>query len=143
MELATLTVTAQCENLEAVVEFFEAQADLFDLEPRKKFGLLIAVEEAFVNICHYAYAGGEGVVELFCHGDDASLILEIADHGIPFDVLSLPEPETTSGIMDREIGGLGVHFIRKLTDSVIYRRAEGKNILLMIFQRPPVADTKG
>jgi anti-sigma regulatory factor (Ser/Thr protein kinase) len=141
MELATLTVTAQCENLATVVEFCEAQADLFDLEPRKKFGLLIAVEEAFVNICHYAYAEGEGVVELFARGDDATLIVEIADHGTPFDVLSLPEPETTAGIMDREIGGLGVHFIRKLTDSVNYRRSEGKNILQMTFQRTPAADT--
>lgn len=141
MEFAALTVTAKSENLDTVVEFFEAQADSCDLDPRKKFGLLIAVEEAFINICHYAYAGGEGMVELTCHGDEAALILEIADHGTPFDVLTLPEPDTTSGIMDREIGGLGVHFIRKLTDSVNYRRSEEKNILQMIFLRRSVADS--
>ena len=61
-----------------------------------------------------------------------SFVVEIADSGIPFDVLSLPDPDTTAGIMDREIGGLGVYFIRKMTDEVSYRREEGRNILRVV-----------
>jgi anti-sigma regulatory factor (Ser/Thr protein kinase) len=38
--------------------------------------------------------------------------------------------------MDRQVGGLGVHFIRKLTDRVSYRRENDRNILRLEFQRP-------
>ncbi len=93
------------------------------------------VKGAFVNICSYAYPEGSGEVELACGADGDAFVLEIADRGSPFDALSLPEPDSTPDIMDREIGGLGVHFIRKLSDSVSYRREDGQNILRMVFNR--------
>lgn len=123
------------ENLPVVTGFLEECADRFGLEARKKFRLLVAVEEAFVNICSYAYPDSEGDVEIYCSADGDAFVLGIADKGSPFDVLSLPEPDTTLDTMDREIGGLGVHFIRKLSDSVSYRREDGRNILRMVFLR--------
>ncbi len=60
-------------------------------------------------------------------------MIDIADGGRPFDVLSLPDPDTTSDILERQIGGLGVHFIRTLTDQVSYRRENGNNILHLVF----------
>jgi anti-sigma regulatory factor (Ser/Thr protein kinase) len=62
-------------------------------------------------------------------------VLEIADTGKPFDVLSLPEPDITLDIKDRQVGGLGIHFIRTLSDGVSYRRENGRNILRMVFKR--------
>jgi anti-sigma regulatory factor (Ser/Thr protein kinase) len=120
---------AKVENLNQVTDFVEECADRFGLETKKKFGLLVAVEEAFVNICSYAYPDGEGEAEVCCRADGEAFVLEIADKGSPFDVLSLPDPDTTLDIMDREIGGLGVYFIRRLTDDVSYRRENGRNIL--------------
>lgn len=126
---------ARVENLPLVTEFAEGCADRFGLEPGKKFGLLVALEEAFVNTCSYAYPGGEGEVELSCGAEGSVLALEMADRGTPFDVLSLPEPDVTSDLLERAIGGLGVHFIRKLSDQVSYRREDGRNILRMLFRR--------
>lgn len=130
-----LRCAATLEHLLLVTEFVEECADYFDLAAQKKFAAQVVVEEAFVNICSYAYPEGSGEVELACGADGDAFVLEIADRGSPFDVLSLPEPDTTLDIMDREIGGLGVHFIRKLSDSVSYRRENGQNILRMVFNR--------
>lgn len=132
MEPDTLIRAASLDNLEAVVGFVEECADRCNLIPKKKFGLLVAIEEAFVNVCHYAYPDGEGEVELICGCDGDDFVVEIADHGIPFDILSLPDPDTTAEIMDRDIGGLGVYFIRKMTDEVSYRREQGRNILRVV-----------
>ena len=126
---------ASVENLNRVTDFVEECADRFGLDAKKKFGALIAVEEAFVNICSYAYPDGEGEAEVCCGAEGDVFVLEIADSGSPFDVLAIPDPDTTLDIMKREIGGLGVHFIRKLTDEVSYRREDGRNILRMVFQR--------
>jgi serine/threonine-protein kinase RsbW len=126
---------AHVKNLPLVTEFVEGCADRFGLAAKRKFGLLVAVEEAFVNVCSYAYPEGEGEVELACGVDNDGFVLEIADSGTPFDVLSLPEPDTTLEIMDRHIGGLGVYFIRRLTDEVSYRRDNGHNILRLVLKR--------
>ena len=132
MEFDTLTKTATVENLEIVVGFIEGHADHFGLDPKKKFGLLIAIEEAFVNVCHYSYPESEGDIELACGAEDGRFVVEMADRGIPFDSLSRPDPNTTDDIMDREIGGLGVYFIRKMTDEVNYRYEDGRNILRVV-----------
>ena len=126
---------ATVENLPLVTGFVEECADCSGMDARKKFGLLVAVEEAFVNICSYAYPNGEGETELSCGVDGDVFVLEIKDSGSPFNVLSLPDPDTSSDIMEREIGGLGIHFIRSLSDKVSYRRENGQNILQMVFMR--------
>jgi len=123
---------ATLENLVLVTDFIEECADRFGLETKKKFGLLVAAEEAFVNICSYAYPDGEGKAEFSCGTDGTAFVLEIMDYGKPFDVLSLPDPDITLDIMEREIGGLGVYFIRRLTDDVSYRRENGQNILRLV-----------
>jgi len=127
-----MAYAARVDNLDEATGFVEGCADRFGLDKKRTFGLLIALEEAFVNVCHYAYPGGEGEVELACGGEEGAFILEITDSGVAFDILSLPDPDTTADIMERDIGGLGVHFIRKFTDDVIYRREDGRNILRMV-----------
>ena len=135
MKWERIHCAATLEHLALVAEFVEACADRWDLSVKKKFGALVVVEEAFVNICSYAYPDGGGEILLACGADDDAFVLEVADKGAPFDVLSLPEPDTTLDLMDREIGGLGIHFIRKLSDRVSYRRENGQNILRMVFNR--------
>ncbi len=131
MALSMLTCPSRVENLAHVTDFVEQNADQCGIEQKKKFGLLVALEEAYVNVCHYAYPDTVGDVELACGCEAGDFVVEIADSGIAFDVLSLPDPDTDADIMDREIGGLGVYFIRKLTDAVCYRRENGRNILRM------------
>jgi anti-sigma regulatory factor (Ser/Thr protein kinase) len=135
MVFATKQIEARVENLATANDFVEQCADRFGLDAKKKFGLLLTLEEAFVNICSYAYPGAEGDAEISCTGDGDTFALEIADRGCPFDLLSLPDPDLTLDITEREIGGLGIHFIRTLSDSVSYRRENGRNILHMEFRR--------
>ena len=59
------------------------------------------------------------------------LRLELSDDGIAFDPLSLPPPDVSLDIEDRLIGGLGVHLIRTMMDSVSYRREGDWNRLLV------------
>lgn len=135
MKFDKTTCVAAVENLALVTEFVEGCADRFALEAKKKLRLLVAVEEVFVNICSYAYPDGEGEATFLLGAEGDALVLEIADSGAPFDVLSLPDPDTTLDVMDREVGGLGVYFIRKLTDEVSYRRESGRNILRLVLRR--------
>ncbi len=125
-------VAANVEKLPEITEFLQECADYSGLDPKKKFGLLLAIEEAFVNVCNYAYPDHKGLIEVSCDKVDDSLVVEISDKGIPFNILLLPDPDISLDIADREIGGLGGYFIRRFTDSVSYRREDEKNILRLV-----------
>lgn len=93
----------------------------------------IATEEALVNIFHYAYQEQEGDVEISCKTEHGrAFIIEITDTGMPFNPLSVSEPDTTLDVAERQIGGVGVFLIKKLMDDVIYRRDGNKNILELV-----------
>ena len=125
-------VAANVEKLPEITEFLQECADYSGLDPKKKFGLLLAIEEAFVNVCNYAYPDHKGLIEVSCDKVDDSLVVEISDKGIPFNILLLPDPDISLDIADREIGGLGGYFSRRFTDSVSYRREDEKNILRLV-----------
>ena len=121
------------EHLETLVEFVSDCAKEEGFTDKRVKEIELATEEALVNIFNYAYPEGDGEVEVSCiqeHG--AGLIIEISDNGAPFDPLSLSDPDISADIADREIGGLGVFFIRQMVDEVRYRRDKGSNILTFV-----------
>lgn len=133
MNAHRLRIAAKVGLLNEAVAFVEAGMEGSGLTPNKQFAVNLALEEAFVNVCHHAYPDGNGEAELTCGLTENTFVLEISDSGVPFDLLSLPAPDLSTDVMERSIGGLGVHFIRTLTDSVSYRREKGRNILRMCF----------
>ena len=97
----------------------------------------LAAEEALLNIFQYAYPGEhKGEVEVTCEmKSDSELNIRILDNGIPFDILSLSEPDLACPLPDRKIGGLGCYLIRKMADQVHYRRQGDTNILTLLVRK--------
>lgn len=71
-------------------------------------------------------------VDIARHDDD--LHVEFRDTGKPFDPLAHPPPALDDDILDRPIGGLGVHLVRELAKSVSYTRVEPHNILHVVLR---------
>lgn len=131
--MAKMKLPATIEHLEALVEFVSKCAEGQGFNGRRIKEIELATEEVLVNIINYAYPERSGDVEVSCRREDATrFVIEISDNGIPFDPLSLPEPNFSTDILDRKVGGLGVFFIRKMMDEVLYRREEGSNIIRLI-----------
>ena len=61
-----------------------------------------------------------------------SLEFIIIDSGVPFDPTAAPEIDTALPVEKRSIGGLGIHLVRELMDSVSYERKNEKNYLRMV-----------
>ena len=90
----------------------------------------LVLDELINNIISYGYSDTEEhyiAVQVFLSNNLLTLVVE--DDGIPFDPMTLEQPNTSLPAADRRIGGLGVHLIKSLVDSVKYLRQEGKNIL--------------
>ncbi len=131
--LSQIKIPARLEYLQKSIDLVSSCARGQGFNQKKILEIELAAEEALVNIFKYAYKGREGDVEIICGLDNnENFILEISDTGEPFNVLSVADPDITADISERQIGGLGVFLMKKLTESVQYRYEDNKNILSLI-----------
>jgi anti-sigma regulatory factor (Ser/Thr protein kinase) len=103
--------------------------------------LELALEELLVNIHHYAYDEAGGSVELSCRlanfDGQPHLIILVRDWGRAFDPFAdSPQPDLTSSLEDRPIGGLGLHLIRRMASHCCYSRCLGANATELFFLKP-------
>ncbi len=136
--MGTITLPAEMAQLEKLILFITSHVNDAGYASRRVSEIELAAEEALVNIFHYAYPGGTGLVRMSCDmtGTDA-FQLEISDDGIPFNALNLPDPDISADLFNRKTGGLGVFFMKKMADDYRYRREDGSNVLTLTFQKAP------
>lgn len=130
--LSTITLPAKLENLYKFMNTVSRCAKEQGFTQKRINDIELAMEEALVNIFNYAYSDNTGDVEVTCSSDNDLFIVDIIDSGIPFNLLSYKDPDLTSDISEREIGGLGVFLMKKLMDDVQYRRENDKNLLRFV-----------
>jgi len=128
---------ATIDSLEKLMHFVSGFAGDHGFSTKKIYDIQLATEEALLNIFQYAYPGEQkGNVEVTCEMmSDSELNIRILDTGIPFDILSLSQPDLTCPLPDRKIGGLGCYLIRKMADDVQYRRQGDTNILNLLVRK--------
>ncbi|MEE9913458.1 MAG: ATP-binding protein [Deltaproteobacteria bacterium] len=126
---------ARVESLHELLTFIRNEGKQRGLSDDTLNRIELVAEEALVNVFVHGYAPrNEGQVEVRSLGsDNPMLTIEIHDKGLPFDPLSIADPDVQSDVTTRKIGGMGVFFIRKMTDHVSYRREGDSNILTMSF----------
>jgi len=128
--MAELIVRAELGALAAIADFLaETLAGCGD---ELVFAIQLAVDEACSNTILYGYPDGEpGTITIACTADGETVRVTVTDDGVPFDPLTVPPPRLDIPAEERPIGGLGIHFIRTVMDSVTYAREGGKNVLSM------------
>jgi len=120
----------ELDRVTAAIEDFALEADWpLDLA----FKVNLALEEIVINVMNYGHDDGLHEIDITLTTEEDSLTIEIVDDGRPFDPLhDAPIPDVNAELEDRNIGGLGIHFVRKMMDDVRYRREEGKNHLTLV-----------
>ena len=129
MEAAEKTFLANLDTLPAIVGFVSEHAAAMGVHPKRVMHLELAVEEAAVNICSYAYEIPPGEVTVRITPEPGVVRIELVDNGVPFDPLSMDAPDIKSELENREVGGLGIFLIRRMLDEVHYSRRGAQNIL--------------
>ena len=115
-----------------MTDFVEKTAEQANLDPSVTMTLTLAIEEAVANVMKYAYPEGEvGPIEIDATIKDGSLSFTIKDSGTPFDPTQVKKADITLSAEEREIGGLGIHLIRSIMDTVEYHHTSNQNILTL------------
>jgi serine/threonine-protein kinase RsbW len=127
-----LKVDSKLESLPIINECIAKMMKGIGAGERNIFEVQMAVDEACTNIIKHAYSGEEGPITLICKLVDDEFVVTIRDRGKPFDARSVPAPDLHADLDKRRIGGLGIHFMRKMMDEVSYSfDAEEGNELTM------------
>lgn len=90
----------------------------------------LVIEELVTNTIKYGY-DDQGVHEICIQVriEAGAMVLRIADDGRPFNPLEAPEPALHLPADERPIGGLGIYFVRSMSDSVEYKRSGKSNVV--------------
>lgn len=131
-----LTVAGYFENLAKISDFVEQAALQAGLDERSVYAIQMAVDEACTNIIEHAYGGeGKGRIRLTCATQKDGLQIEIYDQGVAFDPDEVPELNTQAPAGERQPGGMGLFFIRKLVDRAEFTFGARQGNRLTLFKR--------
>ena len=92
----------------------------------------ICLEELFTNIVSYGYEDNLEspiIFTLTLIADE--LTIKVEDEGMPFNSLTVKNPEMVDDLNIIQIGGFGVYIAKELMDDICYKRYGGKNYLTL------------
>ncbi|HEY7514371.1 MAG TPA: ATP-binding protein [Vicinamibacteria bacterium] len=96
-------------------------------------GVALAVDEATTNVLEHAYGGAtDREVELRFEDRGDCLRVEIVDSGATVDPKAVPRVDLSRYASERRKGGLGVHLMGKIMDSVTFRRDGRCNVCCLV-----------
>jgi len=127
-----IVIKNNISELEKISLFLTSLSDEWKLNTEILFDFQVVLEEIISNIIFYAFDDNKmHKIEITWKIGD-KLSAEIIDDGRKFNPLEVQPPENLrKKIKEREAGGLGIHFVKTLMDSVEYTRKEEKNITVL------------
>ena len=121
-------LTSMDKMFDFVEDFFSANK----IDRSYLFPVNLAIEEIFTNMVKYQ-PGSNNDISLSLEKDSKRLIICLSDFDVDqFDVTAFPEADVDASLEDRHDGGLGLHLVRKIMDSVDYEYHGRTSKIIMI-----------
>ena len=132
-----IEMPGQCERPGDLLAAIDRALAGQQLAPGVRDDLRLITEEVVCNALEHGLHGTHEeawqiVFDLTRRGD--TLQVEFRDTGKPVDPLAQPPPDLDADILDRPIGGLGLHLVRELAETISYRREEPYNVLRIVLR---------
>jgi phosphoserine phosphatase RsbU/P len=121
----TIERRAELSALSELREFVHAVAKYSGLIHDDIFAFRLAVDELCANIIQYGFESGEtGKISLSFEVEKDVARLMIRDNGKYFSPDQAESPNIEADWEERQIGGLGIYFVKELMDTVTYNKVE-------------------
>jgi anti-sigma regulatory factor (Ser/Thr protein kinase) len=90
----------------------------------------LVLDELVSNVIKYAYDDpSEHQIRVTVEVRPHLLSIRVEDDGKPFNPLEAPEPNLDLPLEEWPLGGLGVHIVKSIADTVEYRRDRNHNVV--------------
>ena len=125
--MQTITVKSEITENSTLADFLQQYLKSSKIPAEILADLRLVLEEIFANITCYAYPPDEpGTVILELSHTDSSICMTFIDTGRAFNPVTDFEGLDESD--DHCQGGMGIHFIKSLTDHQEYNRIGQRNV---------------
>jgi anti-sigma regulatory factor (Ser/Thr protein kinase) len=126
----TISLTNENGRVAEAIARMEKFREANDIDEHVFAGIDLAVDEILTNVISYAFRdGARHRIDIELDFSGGRLSVEVRDDGIPFNPLDIPPAKLDGEVGEREVGGLGMHFVRNIADEITYRREANWNIL--------------
>jgi serine/threonine-protein kinase RsbW len=121
------------EALNHLMTVVRAYLQPHSLSGKTRFAVELILEEVVTNVIHHAFEGipateqGPHLIAMDLEVSERGVHLRVADDGRPFNPLSVPRLDVGQPLLERLEGGLGIHLVRQMMDSMAYRREGERN----------------
>jgi serine/threonine-protein kinase RsbW len=117
-------------SIDSVAEIYRFSEDVMaasDIDESVRFPIHLAIEELFVNLVSYNPGAKQDIrIELEVAG--GRVTVTITDHdAAEFDVTRKRAVDTRASLRERKPGGLGLHLIQHMVDTLEYDYRDGRS----------------
>jgi anti-sigma regulatory factor (Ser/Thr protein kinase) len=130
MNSQKIILTNKLEELARIASFIDAFSSVWNIHKNIVNKINLAIEEMFLNIIEYGYNDkNQHLISMeFVLNNDFLTIIVINDAEY-FDIINYPSPNLNVELKDKEIGGLGIFFIKKIVSNLTIENINGINII--------------
>ncbi len=125
----TVSLSATMESVSVLNAFIDDACRRQGVHGDDILSVQLISEELATNICKYAYPDAAGRFETGVSCTPSGCTLMFTDTGEAFDPLSAATPDTSLSLEERDVGGLGIYFVRRKAEKLTYQRVDGRNIV--------------
>ena len=135
-----LKIESKTEKLSAVREFVSDAARKFGFAEESVGKIALAVDEACTNVIKHSYNYAPNKeIDIRIIAENGVFEIVITHQGKTFDPDAVKPPDMREYLSHYRKGGLGIHLMRSLMDTVEYRVRPDKKSEVHLFKRIPAA----
>lgn len=124
-----ITVPSELIRLRDLTAAVDAVLDSNAVDREVRDDVRLIAEEVVANAIEHGGSDAETEIIVEITSVEDRLAIEFRDRGTPFDPLTVGAPALDAPIEDRAVGGLGLHLVHELAESLSYVREEPYNVL--------------
>jgi len=124
----TFQILKDREGLTTLSEQLDILSSRWRIDNKDLLQLNLILDELITNIVEHGGGCSKCPIEIRMEKTDSQFKVQLSDGGPPFDPTKGKEADTSLPINERKCGGLGILFVRKLSDCCSYQRKNDKNI---------------
>jgi anti-sigma regulatory factor (Ser/Thr protein kinase) len=129
MRLVIDSQLSEIRRATKLVDEFKAHHGLADNDAN---AIHVVLDEILSNSIRHGLAGAAShAIAVTLELSGGEIMVEVEDDGVAYDPTQAPAPVLAGTLGERQEGGLGLAFVRQLTDSIEYRRIDGRNRLML------------
>lgn len=117
-------------SIDSVADIYRFSEDIMaaaDIDESVRFPVHLAMEELFVNLVSYN-PGARRDILIDVQIANAGVVVTITDHdAAEFDVTKERPVDTGASLRERKPGGLGLHLIQHMVDTLEYDYRDGRS----------------